>query len=129
MDWAEEAKSLVETAHSTLTAFVAHPDTALTLATIKEQTGSNKSLLSGGDPTAPTSRTISGVPLYTSPEVAADTVWGISMQHSLFVLRQDASVVTDGSAFFTSDRVAVRATLRVTFAFPHPAAVVKVTTS
>jgi len=129
MDWAEEAKSLVETANSVLTAFVAHPDTALALATIKEQTGSNKSLL-GSDPTQPTSRTIAGVPLYTSPSVTADTtVWGISAPHSIFVLRQDASVVTDTSAFFTSDRVAVRATLRVAFAYPHPAAIVKVTTA
>lgn len=126
LDWAEEAKSLVETAHSALTAFVAAPGTALALATIKEQTGSNKSLL-GSDPTQPASRAIGGVPLYTSPAVAADTVWGISAPHSIFVLRQDASVVTDTSAFFTSDRVAVRATLRVAFAFPHPASVVKVT--
>jgi HK97 family phage major capsid protein len=128
MDWAAEAASVVEVANSTLTAFVAHPDTALTLATIKEQTGSNKSLL-GSDPTQPTSRTIAGVPLFSSPSVAADTVWGISAQHSLFVLREDATVATDTSAFFTSDRVAVRATLRVTFAFPHPAAIVKVTTA
>jgi HK97 family phage major capsid protein len=126
MDWAAEAQSLVETANSVLTAFVAAPDTALSLATVKEQTGSNKALL-GSDPTQPTSRTIAGVPLYVSPSVAADTVWGISAPHSIFVLRQDASVVTDTSAFFTSDRVAVRATLRVTFAFPHPAAIVKVT--
>jgi hypothetical protein len=44
-----------------------------------------------------------------------------------FVLRQDASVVTDTSVYFTSDRVAVRATLRVSFGFTYPAAVVKVT--
>ncbi|OBB44948.1 capsid protein [Mycobacterium sp. 852002-51961_SCH5331710] len=128
MDWAAEAASLVEVAHSTLTAFVAHPDTALTLATIKEQTGSNKALL-GSDPTQPTARTIAGVPLYTSPEVPANTVWGIATQHSIVVMRQDPTVVVDSSAFFTSDRVAVRATLRVGFAFPHPAALVKVTTS
>lgn len=129
LDWAAEAASLVETAHSTLTAFVAAPATALTLATIKEQDGSNKALLGGGDPTAPTSRTIAGVPLYTSPAVPANTVWGISQPHSIVVMRQDPSVVVDASAFFTSDRVAVRATLRVGFAFPHPAALVKVTTS
>ena len=128
MDWAEEAKSDAETAHATLTAFVAAPATALALSTIKEQTGSNKSLL-GSDPTQPTSRTIAGVPLYTSPAVPANTVWGISAQHSIFVLRQDATVVTDTSAFFTSDRVAMRATLRVAFAFAHPASIVKVTTS
>ncbi len=54
-------------------------------------------------------------------------VWAIPKQHSLFVLRQDASVVTDTSVYFTSDRVAVRATLRVSFGFTYPLAVVKIT--
>ena len=44
-----------------------------------------------------------------------------------FVIRQDASVVTDSSVFFTSDRVAIRATLRVSFGFPYPLAITKVT--
>jgi hypothetical protein len=45
------------------------------------------------------------------------------------VIRNDASVVTDTSVYFTSDRVAVRATLRASFGFTYPAAVVKITTS
>ncbi len=53
------------------------------------------------DPTQPAARTISGVPLYVSPAVAADLVWAIPAAHSLFVLRQDSSVVTDSSVFFT----------------------------
>jgi hypothetical protein len=60
------------------------------------------------------------------PSVADDVVWGISKPHSIFVIRQDASVVTDTSVYFTSDRVAVRATLRVSFDFTYPAAVVKI---
>ena len=67
------------------------------------------------------------MPLYVSPAVAADLVWAIPAAHSLFVIRQDASVVTDSSVFFTSDRVAVRATLRVSFGFTYPLAVVKIT--
>jgi hypothetical protein len=55
-----------------------------------------------------------------SPSVAADVVWAIAAAHSLFVIRQDASVQTDSSVFFTSDRVAVRATLRVGFGFTYP---------
>ena len=97
----------------------------LALANLKEQTGSNKHLL-GADPTQAGSRTIGGVPPYVSPSVADDVVSGISKPHSIFVLRQDASVVTDTSVYFTSDRVAVRATLRVSFGFTYPAAVVKV---
>lgn len=54
-------------------------------------------------------------------------VWAIPRQHSLFVIRQDASVVTDSSVYFTSDRVAIRAILRVSFGFPYPLAITKVT--
>lgn len=114
--------------HTTLTAFVASPATALALASLKEQTGSNKALL-GSDPTQPTSRVIAGLPLYTSPAIADGIVWGIPQAHSIMVVRQDATVVTDTSVFFTSDRVAVRATLRVGFGFTYPAAVIKVNTT
>ena len=128
LDSFEAAKSAAETLHTSISSFVAAPATALALSTIKEYStaGSNKPLLSA-DPTQPTSRTISGVPLYVSPAVAADVVWAIPQAHSLFVLRQDASVVTDSSVYFTSDRVAVRATLRVSFGFTYPIAIVKVT--
>jgi HK97 family phage major capsid protein len=128
LDSFEAAKSAAETLHTTITAFVTSPATALTLGTLKEYgtTGSNKPLLQS-DPTQPAARTISGVPLYVSPAVGADVVWAIPRQHSLFVIRQDASVVTDSSVFFTSDRVAVRATLRVSFGFTYPLSVVKIT--
>jgi hypothetical protein len=42
------------------------------------------------------------------------------------VVRRDAEVALDSSPFFTSDRTAVRVTLRVGFAFPQPDAVVAV---
>lgn len=126
LDWAEEAKSAAETVHTTLTSFVASPATALALGEIKELTGSNKALL-GSDPTRPSNRIISGLPLYVSPAIADGIVWGIPQAHSLFVIRQDATVVTDTSAFFSSDRTAVRAVLRVGFAFTYEAAFVKVT--
>lgn len=104
LDWAEEAKSEAEQLHTMLTAFVANPATALALASLKEQTGSNKHLL-GADPTQAGSRSIGGVPLYVSPSVADGTVWGIPQPHSIFVLRQDATVVTDSSVYFTGDRL------------------------
>jgi HK97 family phage major capsid protein len=125
LDAFEGAKSAAETLHTNVTAFVTNPATALALASLKEQTGSNKPLL-GADPTSPTSRVIGGVPLYVSPDVATNVVWGIPMQHSLLVYRQDASVVTDTSVFFTSDRVAVRATLRASFGFTYPLGFVKI---
>jgi HK97 family phage major capsid protein len=128
LDSFEAAKSAAETLHTQITAFVTSPATALTLSTLKQfgTVGSNMPLLQA-DPTQPSARTISGVPLYVSPSVAADLVWAIPAAHSLFVLRQDTTVVTDSSVFFTKDSVAVRATLRVAFGFTYPIAVVKVT--
>ena len=124
-DWAYAAISAAETLHTEVTSFVTSPATALALATLKEGTASNKTLL-GADPTKPASRTIAGVPLLVSPSVAADTVWAIPRQHVLFVLRLPATVVTDSSVFFTKDSVAVRATLRVSFGFTYPLTVVKI---
>jgi hypothetical protein len=40
--------------------------------------------------------------------------------------RRDAEVQVDRSVFFTSDRVAVRATCRVGFGFPHTAELVRI---
>ena len=42
------------------------------------------------------------------------------------VMRKDAEVTNDRSAFYTSDRVAVRAITRVGFAFAHPEALVRI---
>ena len=50
----------------------------------------------------------------------------IPQAKSFVVLRSGTEVVTDRSAFFSSDRTAVRAKLRVGFAWPHPAAVIYV---
>ena len=83
----------------------------------------------GVDVTAPTSRSILGVPLFVSSYVAANTLWAVDSSAVWLVLRDDASVDVDHSVYFTSDRVAVRAKMRVGFGFVHPASVVKVTTT
>lgn len=113
-----------------ISAWVTNPATAKALAKVKEGTGSNKPLL-GPDPTVPGRRQILGVPLLTSPAVATtgNVVWGFSTAYSYLVVREDAEVESDRSVFFTSDRVAIRATLRLGFGFPAPATIVKITTS
>ncbi|MDI6627252.1 MAG: phage major capsid protein [Rhodococcus sp. (in: high G+C Gram-positive bacteria)] len=128
LDWADEALMLAETVGATVGAFVTSPATALKLAKLKAGTGSNVKLL-GSDPTAPTKRLISGVPLYVSSAVGAGTVWGIPADRAVVTLREDATVETDKSVAFTSDRTAVRCKTRVGVGFPHPQAVVKVSTT
>jgi HK97 family phage major capsid protein len=108
-----------------VTAFVTNPSDALALAKLKEASGSNRTLLQP-DPSSATGRVIAGVPMYTSPAVPAGVCWALPQQRVYVVVRQDATVDTDGSVFFTSDRVAVRAVMRVGFGYPQPAALVKI---
>jgi HK97 family phage major capsid protein len=121
-----EAIAAAEGVGAQVTSFVMHPDTALELATLKKATGSNESLLQP-DPAKPAGRVIAGVPLVTSPDAPNDgSVYGIPKALSFVVLRTDVVVALDSSAFFTSDRVACRVTMRVGFAWPHEAAVIRV---
>jgi len=119
-----------ETVGAPVSAFVTSPATALTLAKIRTGTGSNQTLLqAGGDPTKPTQRLIAGVPVYVSPAVTAGVVWAIPADRVFVVLRADTRLEVDRSVYFTSDRVAVKASMRVGFGFAHAAAVIKISTT
>lgn len=120
------AIAAAETVGATIGSFVTSPTEALALAKLKEQTGSNRPLL-GSDPTAPTARTMYGVPLLVAPSIAAKSAWAIPRDRVFVVIRADARVEVDASVFFTSDRVAVKATMRVGFGFAHPLSYVKIT--
>ncbi|MGV0777722.1 phage major capsid protein [Mycolicibacter kumamotonensis] len=106
-------------------AFVGHPSDVLALSTAKVSTDSHQPLL-GPDATQATSRSVLGVPLFSSPAVTQGAMWLVPRDKTFVVLRTDPEVIADGSAFFSSDRTAVRAVLRVSPAFPHEAAIVRV---
>lgn len=116
-----ELTGTVEANGGGLTAWVMPPAQLTDLAQLKESSGSNKSLLQP-DPTQPTRKLVNGVPVLVSPDIPAAVVWGVSKPYSIVLLRNDADIQIDSSSFFTSDRTAVRVTLRIGFAFPHPAA-------
>jgi HK97 family phage major capsid protein len=128
LDVFAEAQSLAAGVGAAITSFVANPVDVLTLQQLKESTGSNRTLL-GTDPTQPTRNLIGGVPLIRSSAVPAGTIWGIPQDRVYVVIREDATVETDGGkgAYFSSDRVAVKATMRVGFGFAQKAALVKIT--
>lgn len=128
LDWAASAISESAKHGGRLSSFVTDPDTALTLAQLKEATSSNAPLL-GRDATSATSRQILGVPLLVSEYVTAGTIYGIDRRFVQFVVRDNTRVEVDRSVYFDSDQVAVKATMRVGFAFTLPAALVKVTES
>jgi HK97 family phage major capsid protein len=126
LDWAAEALAKLEQVDSSLTrSFVAHPSTLLQLSELKIGTDWNLPLL-GPDATSPTRRSILGVPAYWSAAVEEDAIWLVAQSKAFVVMRNDTDVRTDTSAFFSSDRTAIRATMRVSFGWPHQQAVVKV---
>lgn len=120
-----EAVAAAEQVGAKIDSFVAHPSTILNLAKLKKATGSSEPLLST-DAAGPAGRTVAGTPLIASPDAPVTAVWGIPKAFSQVVIRRDPEVTVDSSAFFTSDRLAVRATVRVGFGFAHPAALVRI---
>lgn len=125
LDAFAQAISLVEVDGAEITAFCANPADALTVQTIKTGTGFSAPLL-GTDAANGTARQILGVPLLVSAKIPQGVVWGVAAPRNFTVLRTDVTVTTDGSVFFTSDRIAVRATMRIGFGFPTPMAVAKI---
>lgn len=121
-----EAITAAESVGAQVNTFVTHPETALALAKLKKAAGSNEPLLQR-DATVPGGRVVAGVRLLVSPDAPNDgSVFGIPKDRAFVVIRRNVQVAIDSSAFFTSERTAVRVSARIGFGFPHPAAVVKI---
>ncbi len=120
------------------TAIVMHPRNWRTLTKIKEVTGSNKPVLidSAGAPTEGPRRSIYGIPVHLTSQLATDETQGsATTANSMYVyqgdqvcavMRQDANIQVDTSVAFSSDRTAVRVTLRADLVLPNPDAVVRI---
>lgn len=120
-----EAQFKVAAAGGNLTAFIANPADAETLAKLKRDATSNEPLLAP-DANSATRRSIAGVELYVSPAVPEGTVYGIDGTRLYTVIRQDVAVETDGSVFFGSDSTAVRSIARVAFGYAHPKSIARI---
>lgn len=103
------------------TAFIMNPTDALALAEIKTGTGSNQALLN--DP-----RTILGRPVKVNKNVPQGTIWAVDKTRIFSVIREDTTLAVSPDAFFSSDRIALRATMRIGFAVAQSKALVKITT-
>lgn len=126
-DWAAEAESLSALAGGNITHWVAAPDAALLVATTP--LGGTGGLMSAlqPDPTLPTRRQVLGRPLIVSPAVASRTIWGIDNARSFLAIAEEVTLESDRSVYFTSDKIAIRAKLRVCYGWPEPATIVKIT--
>lgn len=122
------AISAVEVDGGTVTAFVAHPADVLALAKLKAGTQLSTPLF-GMNATTAVDRNILGVPLVSNNQAVQGTIWGISVDRVMTVMRTDVTLLVSADAYFSSDRVGVRATMRVGFAFPAPASIAKISLS
>lgn len=120
------------------TAIVMHPRNWRAITKIKEATGSNKPVITdgAGSPTDGPRRTIYGVPVFLTSQLAIDETHGTATDaNSIYVyqadqvcavIRNDADIQVDTSVAFSSDRTAVRVTLRADLVLPNPDAVVRI---
>ena len=116
------ARFRAQTVGAELTSWVTSPATAEALSKLKIQTGSNQTLLQFVDD----GLVVAGLPVYVSPKVDALTLaWGIPKERVVTVLRKGTEVVRSKDSGFYNDAVDIRAIARVGFAFPQPAAVVR----
>lgn len=117
-------------AHGHLASTIAvSPAVYKVLAKIKTGAGSNAGLL---QPTATlaTPLQIAGVPVIVTSALADDTAYVLDNRRVVIGVRtSDVDLQIDSSVFFTSDRSALRATLRLNAAYPDPTAIVKVAIS
>lgn len=120
-----EAIFKVAAAHAKITAFIANPEDAETLAKLKRETGSNEPLLAP-DANSATRRSISGVDLHTAAAVPKGIVYGIDKSRVVTVMRKGTEVTFDSSAFFASDSAAVRAICRIGFGYAHPKSIARI---
>ncbi|CAM4518731.1 phage major capsid protein [Nocardia ninae] len=125
-DWAAEAESLSALAGGNITHWIAAPDAALLVATTPLGGVGGQMPALQPDPALPTRRQVLGRPLLVSPAVASRTIWGIDQSRSFLAIAEDVTLEADRSVYFTSDRIAIRAKLRVSYGWPEPATVVKI---
>jgi HK97 family phage major capsid protein len=125
LDTFTEAIFKAEAEGVTPDAFCFNPADAETLSKLKTATGSNVPLLQP-DPTRPGRRQIAGIPMRVSTAVAAGVAWAIPTSRVIVAIRDDVTLDVDTSAYFKTDQVAVRATMRVGFGYPHPLAIVRI---
>ena len=127
LDLYVDAIAKVEAAGGRAGAIYVSPETWALLSKIKSGTGSAQPVLSPqGNLSAATSRSLFGVPVYTSRFVQASTAWVLDPSRVIVVERTPASVAVDTSVKFFEDATVLRATMRLEFAAPIESIVCKI---
>lgn len=122
VDVFNEAVGIAEQHGANITAFIMNPKDATQLANLKDADGSNRPLLANP-------RVILDRPVIVNKYAPEGTAWAVDRQQIYSVLREGTTVAVSDGPFFTSDRIAVRATSRVGFGYPYQENLVKIVAS
>lgn len=117
-----DAKAASASAGGVATAVLIHPDDALVLSKVRDETGSNRPLV--GE-----TGTVAGLPLVVTRHAKPGEVWVVDARTIYVVVREDIAIETSRDVYFSSDRVAVKAVMRVGFGFVRPEAIVRIDVS
>ncbi|WP_181135454.1 phage major capsid protein [Rathayibacter sp. AY2B3] len=120
-----DALAIAESKGATVSAWVTTPAIASQLAKLTVSEDSALPLFGTGA-TNGIQRQVLGIPLYVSSRVEAGVVWGIPSDRSYTIIRTNIDYVVDRSRFLEFDKVAIRAIMRIAFAFPDPTSIVKI---
>lgn len=120
LDVFTRAVGIAESKGANLTAFIVHPNDATKLANLKDADGSNRRLLENP-------RMILDRPVIVNKHAVEGTIWAVPKADVYSVLREGTTLAKSDAPFFTSDRIAIRATSRIGFGFPYPENLVKIT--
>ncbi len=122
-----DAIAKVEEAGGTAGAIYVSPATWALLSKIKTGTGSAQPLLSPQNNLAgATTRSLFGVPVFTSRYVAGNTAWVLDPSRVIVVERTPSTVAVDTSIKFFEDASVLRATMRMEFIAPLPGVVCEI---
>lgn len=107
------AVAQVKAAGATPTAIALNPSDAFALSTVTESDTSRRTLLDNVD-------TVDGLPVVQNRAVTAGRAWILDASNIVTVRREETTLAVSDAPFFTSDRVAIRATMRVGFGVLRP---------
>lgn len=122
LDPLHAAKTEIAVAGGTATSIVAHPRDILRLAQLKDADGSNRGLVED-------TTTVVGLPLFPSAHATEGTIWVLDSQAITTVIRSTVEVESSRDVYFSSDRIAVRATARMAYGFAYPERLARITIS
>jgi HK97 family phage major capsid protein len=135
LDPIAEGIGLIEEQNATPSAIVMHPSTWMTCETLKD--ANKRYLLSPAqDPTQSPSRSLFGLPVFTTSQLSSTETRGSASNTSsiyifdssqvVLVRRSDVQMEVDRAQYFSSDQSQIRIKTRVGFVLPHPQAVARV---